>query len=284
MIAGAQRRLCKPPTSSVIAGAQRRLCKPPTRRLWECRDGLLYAWRYTYIHMRKCGAYMVVVLCTESVVCGLASNTSWSNSPVTHPSFSSLSVVVELFDDQLLVNFPVGFPDELPARFIGELPVGFLVELPVDFSNSEPKSLSLVLQLTIFSRSFQPMTKVKLTSRSDCYRICAFFVPVRLNILFYELLFFLAHVAVGGCSKASVCGDAAFLSCELLLLSFFVSGSEWRCDSSSVSSQVEMRLLAGIPVIKLVWSVLWSGDAAFFVNEPTSYMIATGLHSYQASR
>ncbi|KAF2584844.1 hypothetical protein F2Q70_00035594 [Brassica cretica] len=91
MIAGAQRRLCKPPTSSVIAGAQRRLCKPPTRRLWECRDGLLYAWRYTYIHMRKCGAYMVVVLCIESVVCGLASYTSRSNSPVTHPSFSSLS-------------------------------------------------------------------------------------------------------------------------------------------------------------------------------------------------
>ena len=28
-IAGAKRRLCKPPTSSVIVGAQRRLCKPP---------------------------------------------------------------------------------------------------------------------------------------------------------------------------------------------------------------------------------------------------------------
>ena len=88
VIAGAQRRLCKPPTSSVIAGAQRRLCKPPTsseiagvqrrlyqsptRRVWECRDGLLYAWRYTYILMRKCGVHRVA--CTISaldVLCGV---------------------------------------------------------------------------------------------------------------------------------------------------------------------------------------------------------------------
>ena len=36
-IAGAQRRLCKPPTSSVIAGEQRRLGKPPTSS--EIADG-----------------------------------------------------------------------------------------------------------------------------------------------------------------------------------------------------------------------------------------------------
>ena len=54
-------------------------------------------------------------------------------------------VVVELFDDQLLVNFPVGFSDELPARFMGELPVGFLVELPADFSSKFVASLFLVI-------------------------------------------------------------------------------------------------------------------------------------------
>ena len=32
------------------------------------------------------------------------------------------------------MNFPVGFPGELPARFLGELPAGFLDELPADFS------------------------------------------------------------------------------------------------------------------------------------------------------
>ncbi|KAG5414760.1 hypothetical protein IGI04_002327 [Brassica rapa subsp. trilocularis] len=35
-------------------------------------------------------AYIVVVLCTESVVCGLASHTSLDDSPVTHPSFFPL--------------------------------------------------------------------------------------------------------------------------------------------------------------------------------------------------
>ncbi|CAN6916506.1 unnamed protein product [Brassica oleracea var. botrytis] len=212
---GAQRRLCKPPTSSMIAGAQRRL-----------------------------------LLCTESVVCGLASHTSRSNSPDTYPSFSSLS-------------------------------------------DSEPKSLSLVLQLTIFSRSFQPMTKHSIPHGVTLLLLTPPFLPFQLTIFsrsfqpmtkaymvvvlctesvvcglaFHTsrsnspvthpsfsslsglifLIFdaasslfswlwscFLCCLAVGGCSKASVCGDAAFLSCELLLLSFFVSGSEWRCDSSSV--------------------------------------------------
>ena len=88
VIADAQRRLCKPPTSSMITGAQRRLCKPPTsneivevqrrlyqsptRRFWEYKDGLLYAWRYTYILMRKCGVHRVA--CTISaldVLCGV---------------------------------------------------------------------------------------------------------------------------------------------------------------------------------------------------------------------
>ncbi|KAF3497961.1 hypothetical protein DY000_02052706 [Brassica cretica] len=32
----------------------------------------------------------VVVLCTESVVCGLASHTSLGDSPVAHPSFFPL--------------------------------------------------------------------------------------------------------------------------------------------------------------------------------------------------
>ncbi|KAF3502870.1 hypothetical protein F2Q69_00044157 [Brassica cretica] len=32
-------------------------------------------------------AYIVIVLCTESVVCGLAFHTSLSDSPVAHPSF-----------------------------------------------------------------------------------------------------------------------------------------------------------------------------------------------------
>ncbi|CAN7104127.1 unnamed protein product, partial [Brassica rapa subsp. narinosa] len=50
--------------------------------------------------------------------------------------------------DQSLVNFPVGFPGELPARFLDELPVRFLHELPAGFL-------------------------VRLTSRSDCYRIGA---------------------------------------------------------------------------------------------------------------
>ncbi|KAF3524629.1 hypothetical protein F2Q69_00047471 [Brassica cretica] len=117
LIAGAQRRLCKLPTSSVIAGAQRRLCKPPTNSV-------------------IAEAYMVVVLCTESVVCGLASHTSRSNSPVTHPSvlspfrssfcffplFSSrvlLSIVlVEVFaDDQSLVKFS----GEISGRASGEI-------------------------------------------------------------------------------------------------------------------------------------------------------------------
>ncbi|KAF2620669.1 hypothetical protein F2Q68_00039304 [Brassica cretica] len=35
-------------------------------------------------------AYIVVVLCTESVVCGLASHTSLGDSPVAHPSFFPL--------------------------------------------------------------------------------------------------------------------------------------------------------------------------------------------------
>ncbi|KAF2552503.1 hypothetical protein F2Q68_00034895 [Brassica cretica] len=34
--------------------------------------------------------FSIVVLCTESVVCGLASHTSRSNSPVAHPSFFPL--------------------------------------------------------------------------------------------------------------------------------------------------------------------------------------------------
>ncbi|KAF3571789.1 hypothetical protein F2Q69_00058737 [Brassica cretica] len=37
-------------------------------------------------------AYIVVVLCTESVVCGLASHTSLGDSPVAHPSFFPLQV------------------------------------------------------------------------------------------------------------------------------------------------------------------------------------------------
>ncbi|CAF1967766.1 unnamed protein product, partial [Brassica napus] len=43
-----------------------------------------------------CGsyAYIVVVLCTESVVCGLASHTSLGDSPVAHPSFFPLQHVV----------------------------------------------------------------------------------------------------------------------------------------------------------------------------------------------
>ncbi|KAF3573476.1 hypothetical protein F2Q69_00063312 [Brassica cretica] len=35
-------------------------------------------------------AYIVVVPCTESVVCGLASHTSLGDSPVAHPSFFPL--------------------------------------------------------------------------------------------------------------------------------------------------------------------------------------------------
>ncbi|CAG7885538.1 unnamed protein product, partial [Brassica rapa] len=35
-------------------------------------------------------AYIVVVLCTESVVCGLASHTSLGDSPVAYPSFFPL--------------------------------------------------------------------------------------------------------------------------------------------------------------------------------------------------
>ncbi|KAG5384668.1 hypothetical protein IGI04_036138, partial [Brassica rapa subsp. trilocularis] len=35
-------------------------------------------------------AYIVVVLCTESVVCGLASHTSLDDSPVAQPSFFPL--------------------------------------------------------------------------------------------------------------------------------------------------------------------------------------------------
>ena len=56
-IAGEQRRLCKPPTGSEIAGGTKTLYQSPMRKLWECRDGLLYAWRYTYILTRKCGVH-----------------------------------------------------------------------------------------------------------------------------------------------------------------------------------------------------------------------------------
>ncbi|WZZ47100.1 hypothetical protein YC2023_043359 [Brassica napus] len=98
-----------------------------------------------------------------------------------------------------LVNFPVGFPRELPARFLGELPAGFLDELPADFSSkfvaslllvtetyfrkekfhfrkssilgnfvfgeSEPKSLIVVLQLTAsFVVYFLPVAMVRVYS------------------------------------------------------------------------------------------------------------------------
>ncbi|KAF3496553.1 hypothetical protein DY000_02053279 [Brassica cretica] len=44
------------------------------------------------VHKDVC-AYMVVVLCTESVVCGLESHTSRSNSPVAHHSFLLFELV-----------------------------------------------------------------------------------------------------------------------------------------------------------------------------------------------
>ncbi|CAN7005045.1 unnamed protein product, partial [Brassica rapa subsp. trilocularis] len=59
---------------------------------------------------------------------------------------------VELFDDQSLVNFPVGFPGELPARFLDELPVRFLDELPAGFL--------LTSADRIFRCSFQPVAKM----------------------------------------------------------------------------------------------------------------------------
>ena len=43
------------------------------------------------------------------------------------------------------MNFPVGFPGELPARFLGELPAGFLDELPAGFSSKFVASIFLVL-------------------------------------------------------------------------------------------------------------------------------------------
>ncbi|CAN6989993.1 unnamed protein product [Brassica rapa subsp. trilocularis] len=138
---------------------------------------------YEGLRGTKTFAYIVVVLCTESVVCGLASHTSRSNSPVTHPSFfppfrgvirglrqgkdecyqlvgrlrevclgigqhlcrsnqtrmnhfvRSLIWIHKVVENhqESLVNFPVGFPGELPARFLNELPVRFLDELPAGF-------------------------------------------------------------------------------------------------------------------------------------------------------
>ncbi|KAF3565088.1 hypothetical protein DY000_02015210 [Brassica cretica] len=51
-IAGAQRRLCKPPTSSVIAGAQRRLCKPPTSSLIAGAQKDVWASRRRAVRLR----------------------------------------------------------------------------------------------------------------------------------------------------------------------------------------------------------------------------------------
>ena len=45
------------------------------------------------------------------------------------------------------MNFPVGFPGELPARFLGELPAEFLDELPADFSSKFVASLLLVTEI-----------------------------------------------------------------------------------------------------------------------------------------
>ncbi|KAF3565090.1 hypothetical protein DY000_02014438 [Brassica cretica] len=87
---------------------------------------------------KDCGyAYIVVVLCTESVVCGLASHTSLGDSPVAHPSFFPLQ---ESFHFRKLIS--------------GE---------------AELKSLILVLQLTsvdrIFRCSFQHVAKRRIVWR-----------------------------------------------------------------------------------------------------------------------
>uniref|UniRef100_A0A0D3D5P7 Uncharacterized protein n=1 Tax=Brassica oleracea var. oleracea TaxID=109376 RepID=A0A0D3D5P7_BRAOL len=48
----------------------------------------------TFVLAAHSYAYIVVVLCTESVVCGLASHTSLGDSPVAHPSFFPLQHAV----------------------------------------------------------------------------------------------------------------------------------------------------------------------------------------------
>ncbi|KAJ4914354.1 Uncharacterized protein Rs2_08975 [Raphanus sativus] len=67
----------------------------------------------SYIRMRRT---QVVVLCTESVVCGLASHTSLSDSPVAHPSFFSLSEEEEKKTKKRLVFDIEDTPKEKGSR------------------------------------------------------------------------------------------------------------------------------------------------------------------------
>ncbi|KAF3603733.1 hypothetical protein F2Q69_00036305 [Brassica cretica] len=98
-----------------------------------------------------CGSetYVVVVLCTESVVCGLASHTSRSNSPVTHPSFfppfRSSFCFFPLFSSRVLLSFV------FIEVFSGSV---------LDFGT---KSDQLTSVDRIFRCLFQPVAKVRAT-------------------------------------------------------------------------------------------------------------------------